>query len=220
MVNDGLGVLAHRENDRQFRVEVHCGHRHAVRLYRRQTLLGLVVPNLDSLIVRTSREVRLVSLVKINRIHRTLMPRDSHIGLTVCGQIPQLDRLVHRTRSELAEIFGIECQSKDEVLVLLKSASQRKIFLVVPKLDLGVVRTTDDQGLGGMDQNRPYEVGMRINALHLLGSVIVKHPDLEVIGPTEHPVLLGEKLHSPYWVCRGLECANRCLCGKGGTLLE
>ena len=86
------------------------------------------------------------------------MARNCHIGLAISSQVPQFDRLVHRPRCKLAEIFWIEGQCKDKVLVLLESARQNEILLIVPELDLGVVGATDDEWFCGMHQYAPDKV--------------------------------------------------------------
>lgn len=77
--------------------------------------------------------------------------------------------------------------------MLVEGACQCEIFFVVPKFDLGIVGAADDERLGGVDEEGSDEVGMRLEGLHLFSGVVIEDSDLEVVGPADHPMLLGDE---------------------------
>lgn len=71
-----------------------------------------------------------------------------------------------------------------------------------------------------MDQQCSDEVRVCFKSLHLLGGVVIEDSDLEVVGPADDPMLLGDELDCSDGVGGGLEGADGGLRGGGATLLE
>ena len=98
------------------------------------------------------------------------------------------------------------------MLMFAQSSLESESSLIVPYFDLGVVRTGDDEGLRGMDNDASDEVVVSFKGLYFLHGVVVEDSDLEVVAPGNNPVLTANELDGSDREGRGLKGSDACLC--------
>ena len=186
----------------------------------REALLCLIVPYFYCLIVWSSSKVRSISFIEVDCINRAFMTSDSHVCLSICCKVPNLDSFIHWAWSKFGQIFWIECKSEYEMLVLFKCSLQNKIFLIIPNFYLCVIWTTYEEGLCRMEYKSPNKIGVSVKWLYLLSGVIVKYSDLKIIWAADYPMLLWDEFDCSDWESWCLKCFYWSLHMWGDTFVE
>ena len=148
------------------------------------------------------------------------MARESEVGLAIGSQVPYFDCLIHGSGCEFGEILGIEDQAQYEMFVLVKRPLEGEPSLIIPNLDLRIIRTGDYERLRRVHDNTSNEIVMRFEGLHLLHRIVVEYPHLKIVTACQHPVLAAQKLDSPDGESGCFDCANAGLDLDAYTLFE
>lgn len=128
------------------------------------------------------------------------MTFQSKVGFTVRFQVPNLDRLIHGPWSEFSQIFGVEGKSHNKMLMFTQDWHLFEIVFKVPYFDFRLVRAWDNVGLCWVHNDGPNEISMGLEFLNFLHGVIVKDPNMEIIGATNNPLFLENKSNCSYGV--------------------
>mmetsp|Transcript_20472 Transcript_20472/g.60437 ORF Transcript_20472/g.60437 Transcript_20472/m.60437 type:complete len:211 (+) Transcript_20472:1881-2513(+) len=175
-------ILTAREDERELGVAADGGHVVLVPLHGLDALLGLVVPDLDHLVVRAGDEVGAVAAGEVvDAVDALLVALEGEVGVGVV-EAPHLDGLVQGGGGEGVCVLGVEDHHHHVVRVAFVDHGVLPALLPVPELDAHVVRGGDHHGLRGVHGDAPDVVRVRLPDLHLLHGVVVVHANLHVIG--------------------------------------
>mmetsp|Transcript_46336 Transcript_46336/g.148398 ORF Transcript_46336/g.148398 Transcript_46336/m.148398 type:complete len:371 (-) Transcript_46336:1547-2659(-) len=187
-------VLGAGHDDGELRVKGHARHVVGVALEGLHALLGLVVPDLDQLVVRARDEVGLVAAREVvDAVHPLLVPLQGEVGDGL-PDTPHLDGAVQGCRGEGVGVLGVEAHLHDVVGVPLEHLGALPILAPVPELDEHVIGGRQEVGHGGVHRHAPDVVGVRLKGLDLVHGVVVEHADEHIISATHNPLLPGHKL--------------------------
>ena len=142
-------VLAYRYNDRKLEVEHRDAHIVLMAFQSGNTLLGLVVPNLDQAVVSPTDQVRLIASIVIDAVDSVLMAIQSKMGL-ITVYIPHLHGFVQGGTGKYHRISWVEWQHHDIMGMLFELPNKRK-SVHVPQLDEPIIWGGEDPRLGRMD---------------------------------------------------------------------
>jgi hypothetical protein len=68
-----------------------------------------------------------------------------------------------------------------------------EVVLVIPYFDLSFIGGSNEIGLGWVYDDGANEVIVGLVLFHFLHGIVVEHPDVEIIRPTDYPLFLGDE---------------------------
>ena len=179
-------------------------HITAMSFQSRNETLCRVIPDLDSSIVGSCEEIWLVGLrVVINVVHTFGLV--CFEGKSCCRrtQTPYLDSPVQTCRGERVGVLGIYRKTHYIVAVTFEHLNALPSLLPVPELYRHVIRSSQYEGLCGMDDDCTNVIRMSFEGGNLFGGVVVVDSQLEVVRAAHYPVLArNEATCSDWHVCK------------------
>mmetsp|Transcript_12328 Transcript_12328/g.40502 ORF Transcript_12328/g.40502 Transcript_12328/m.40502 type:complete len:453 (+) Transcript_12328:1401-2759(+) len=187
-------ILRTGDDDGELRMEAHGADVVRVALQRLHARLGLVVPNLDELVIRARDEVRSVAThVVIHTVHPLVVPFESKVG-NLLSKAPHLDGPVQRGGREGVGVLRVERHLHDVVRVTLENLRAGPLLVPIPQLDEHVVRRREEIRQGRVHRDAANVIRVRLERLDELRGVVVIHADEHVIRAGNHPLLAHHKL--------------------------
>ncbi len=201
-------VLASGKNERQLGMKRHRGDVLQVALQRLHTSLVLVVPDLDSSIVRTRDKVRLVAtVVVVDTVDALLVAFEREVGM-IRAQLPHFDGLVERGAREGVVIFRVDHDLHDVVSVALEDLLAGPLVIPVPELDGHVVTARQQVRLSRVNGETADVVRVSLEHVHSLECVVVVGADLHIVRACHDPVLAWHEFGCAHRRLTHLECLD------------
>mmetsp|Transcript_51914 Transcript_51914/g.151198 ORF Transcript_51914/g.151198 Transcript_51914/m.151198 type:complete len:380 (+) Transcript_51914:1510-2649(+) len=193
-------VLAAREDDGQGRVEEGC--RDIVRMTGEglDTVVRLVVPDLDGAVVGPGHQVGLVSAGRVlDAIDAALVAVHGEVGARVVARdAPHLDGAIQGARREDGGVLRVPLAHHHVVRVALEDVGVLPILVPVPELDGHVVGTGEEVGHARVHGDVSDVIRVGLNLVDLLKRVVVEHADEHVVRGGDDPLLPRNELRAAH----------------------
>ena len=153
----------------------------------------LIIPNLDSFIIRSRENVGLITRgIIIDTVHTTLMSLQ-RIMRHRRSQSPHLNGTVQTRTGEGIRVLRVELDHHDIMLMALKVLRAVKVLIPIPEFDGHIIRATEHVGEGGVDLDEAHVVGVGLEFLHLLHGVVIVDAEFHVVGGGDEPLLASDE---------------------------
>ena len=122
-------------------------------LQRLNTSLGLIIPQLDVLVITRGNEIGFIGSVVVVDVIDALVVGFEGVICGGGGKGPDFDGAVETGRGECVGVFGVYGEGHDVVGVAFEDAGAFPVLVPVPEFDGHVVRAGQHERLRGMDRD-------------------------------------------------------------------
>lgn len=181
-----------------------------------ETLLCLIVPDLDMSIISSRNQVRTIKRrAKVNAIDTCLM---TYKGV-VCTWFPTasfswswygpyFNSAIERSTCEHICVFWIDSYLHNVMLVIFIRVNLLPAFVPINKLYCLVIWATDHIWKSWMYSKIANKISVFINNFQLFTSVIVVYTNLCIISTNNDPLFSSDKLSTSDWSIRHFKRSN------------